>query len=158
MVIVPHDHNLKSIAILVTKMDSGKLFAADVFITQNAIFYLTLFEKSNFCPKFQFWQNPNIFTSFPPNFFLTIFLVKSKLSTAKKFKTTTFSRVFHPKNRQFSREIKVEFLDKKWRFGTVCIESDAFPIIRPTLASLHSIEKEVPWFCPCDEGPYRMTK
>ena len=40
------------------------------------------------------WQNPNIFTSFSPNFFLTIFLVKSKLSTAK---TTTFSRVFHPK-------------------------------------------------------------
>ena len=28
---------------------------------------------------------------------LTIFLVKSKLSTAKKSKTTTFSRVFHPK-------------------------------------------------------------
>ena len=26
----------------------------------------TLFEKSNFCPKIQFWQNPNIFTSFSP--------------------------------------------------------------------------------------------
>ena len=52
--------------------------------------------------------------------FLKIFLVKSKLSTAKKSKTTTFSRVFHPKNRQFSREIKVEFLDEKWRFRTVC--------------------------------------
>ena len=34
---------------------------------------------------------------FQPNFFLTIFLVKSKLSTAKKSKTTTFSRIFHPK-------------------------------------------------------------
>ena len=34
-------------------------------------------------------------------------------------KTATFSRVFHPKTRQFSREIKVEFLDKKWRFRTV---------------------------------------
>ena len=56
-------------------------------------------------------QIPNIFTSFLPNIFLTIFLVKSKLSTAKKSKTPTFSRVFHPhKNRQFSREIKVEFL------------------------------------------------
>ena len=30
-------------------------------------------------------------------FFTQIFLVKSKLSTAKKPKTTTFSRVFHPK-------------------------------------------------------------
>ena len=39
----------------------------------------------------------NIFTSFSPKNFLTIFLVKSKLSTAKKSKTTTFSRVFHPK-------------------------------------------------------------
>ena len=29
--------------------------------------------------------------------FLTIFLVKSKLSTTKKSKTTTFSRIFHPK-------------------------------------------------------------
>merc|ERR1711860_295554 len=35
------------------------------------------------------------------NFFLTIFLVKSKLSTAKKSKTTTFSRVFHPKKITF---------------------------------------------------------
>ena len=43
------------------------------------------------------------FTSFLPKFFLTIFLVKSKLSTAKKSKPPTFSRVFH--------SIKVEFLD-----------------------------------------------
>ena len=60
-------------------------------------FFVTLFEKSNFCPKIQFWQNANIFTSLSPKFFLTIFLVKSKLSTAKKSKTTTFSRVFQPK-------------------------------------------------------------
>ena len=58
---------------------------------------ITLFEKSCFCPKIQFRQNPNIFTSFSPKIFLTIFLVISKLSTAKKSKTTTFSRVFHPK-------------------------------------------------------------
>ena len=79
----------------------------------------TIFEKSIFCPKIQFWQNPNIFTRKTPQIFWTIFLVKSKLSTAKMSKTTTFSRVFHPKNRQFSRKIKVEFLDKKWRFRTV---------------------------------------
>ena len=48
----------------------------------------------------------NIFTSFSLKIFLTIFLVKSKLSAAKKSKTTTFSRVFH-------REIKIEFLEKK---------------------------------------------
>ena len=33
--------------------------------------------------------------------FTPFFLVKSKLSTAKKSSTTTFSRVFHQKNRQF---------------------------------------------------------
>ena len=43
----------------------------------------------NFCAK-------NILTSFSTKFFLAIFLVKSKLSTAKKSKTTTFSRFFQP--------------------------------------------------------------
>merc|ERR1711860_341501 len=69
-----------------------------------------------FVQKFNFAKNPKTqhFTSFSPNFFLTIFLMKSKLSTAKKSETITFSRVFSPKkNRQFSREIKVEFFDKK---------------------------------------------
>ena len=76
---------------------------------------------SNFVQKFNFNKTPTFSRVFPPKLFLTIFLVKSKLSTAKMPKTTTFSRVFHPqKNRQCSREIKVEFSDKKWRFGTVC--------------------------------------
>ena len=65
----------------------------------------TLFEKSNFCPKIQFHE-------FFPKFFLTIFLVKSKLSTDKKSKTTTFSRVFHPP-KKVDNEIKVECLGKK---------------------------------------------
>ena len=70
-----------------------KQFSAVQFFN---VFYMlhTLFEKSNFCPKIWFWQNPNIFTSFSSKIFLTIFLVKSKLSTAKKSKTTTFSRFF----------------------------------------------------------------
>merc|ERR1711860_188877 len=56
-------------------------------------------------------QNHNIFTSFSPKIFLTIFLVKSKLSTAKK------STSFHPKEfYNFSRKIKVEFLDKNEDF------------------------------------------
>ena len=60
-------------------------------------FWFTHYSKSQiFVKKNQFWHNPNIFTSFSSNF-LTIFLVKSKLSIAKKSKTTTFSRVFHRK-------------------------------------------------------------
>ena len=35
--------------------------------------FFTLFEKSNFCPKIQFWQNPNIFTSFSLKFFFDNF-------------------------------------------------------------------------------------
>ena len=46
--------------------------------------------------KSPFFKTPTFSRVFHPNF-LTIFLVKSKLSTAKKSKTTTFSRVFRPK-------------------------------------------------------------
>ena len=78
----------------------------------------THYSKSQiFCPKIQFWQNPNIFTSFSPKFFLTIFLVKSKLSTAKKSKTTTFSRVFHPqKIENFLGKSKLNFWTKNEDF------------------------------------------
>ena len=62
----------------------------------NIIFYSHYSKSQIFVQKFNFDKNPNIFTSFSPNFFFSIFLVKSKLSTAKKFKTTTLSRVFHP--------------------------------------------------------------
>ena len=37
------------------------------FVSENEFEYCTertLFEKSNFCPTIQFWQNPNIFTQF----------------------------------------------------------------------------------------------
>ena len=86
----------------------------------------TLFEKSNFCPKnlTKLYNllgksklsttkkcntaNPQHFHDFFTQIFLTIFFVKSKLSTAKKSKTTTFSRDFSPKkNRQLSLESKV---------------------------------------------------
>ena len=76
---------------------------------------MKIFEKSNFCPKIQFWQNftifsgnqscqqlksanPQHFHEFFTQIFLTIFVAKSKLSTAKKFKTAAFSRVFTQNN------------------------------------------------------------
>ena len=70
------------------------------------------FESTSFLSLCNFDKTPTFSRVFH-QIFMTIFLVKSKLSTAKKSKTTTFSRIFHPKNRQFSQEIKVEFLDKK---------------------------------------------
>ena len=52
--------------------------------------------KVKFLSKNSILTKPQHFHEFfHQNFFLTIFLVKSKLSTAKKSKTTTFSRVFH---------------------------------------------------------------
>ena len=87
-------------------VDFPNFFRKNIYEIFHYILF-TLFTKFNFDTK------TNIFTNFSPNIFLTIFLVKSKLSTAKKSKTTTFSRVFHPKNRQFYREIKVEFFGQK---------------------------------------------
>ena len=63
---------------------------------------------------------PQDFHEFSPQIFLTIFLVKPKLSTVKTSKTAAFSRVFTQNIRQFFRHIKIEFLDKKRRFRTVC--------------------------------------
>ena len=80
------------------------------------------YSKSQFfVQKFNFdkWQYPNIFTSFSPKFFWAIFLVKSKLSTAKQSKTTTISRVCHPKKSTiFSRNQSLIF-GQKWRSWTV---------------------------------------
>ena len=74
---------------------------------------LAHYSKSQiFVQKFNFYKTFS--RVFHPKIFLTIFLVKSKLSTAKKSKTAAFFTSFHPK--QFD---KVEFLDKKWRFRPV---------------------------------------
>ena len=72
---------------------------------------------------FYFGENSWKFTRKTPTFFftkffLTIFLVKSKLSTAKKSKTTTFSRVFHPKKQidNFLGKLKLNFWTKNEDF------------------------------------------
>ena len=83
-------------------------------------FYIsTLFEKSNFFPKIQFWQNPNIFTSFSTKIFWQFFSWNQSCQQLKSPKPQHFHEFFVPKNRQFYRKFKVEFLDKKWRFRTV---------------------------------------
>ena len=68
----------------------------------------TLFEKSNFCPKIQFWQNPNIFTSFSPKFFWQFFSWNQSCQQLKSPKPQHFheffTQIFFD---NFSREIKV---------------------------------------------------
>ena len=63
--------------------------------------------KVNFLSKNSILTNPQHFHEF----FIPIYLVKLKLSTVKKSKTTTFSRVFHPpKSAIFSG-------NQSWIFG-----------------------------------------
>ena len=95
-----------------------KIRMHDMACLMGAIFHIsnTLFEKSNFCPKIQFWQNPNIFTSFSPNFFWQFFSWNQSCQQLKSSKPQHFHEFFTKKNRQFFREIKVEFLEKNWRF------------------------------------------
>ena len=65
-----------------------------------------------------FVQKPRHFTSFSPKNFLTIFLVKSKLSRAKQSKTTSFSRVFHPeKIDNFLGKSKLNFWTQKMKIS-----------------------------------------
>ena len=78
----------------------------------------THYSKSQiFLQKFNFDKTPTFSRVFHSNFFLTIFLVKSKLSTAKKSKTTTFSQVFHPKKvDSFLEKSKLNFWTKNEDF------------------------------------------
>ena len=66
--------------------------------------------KVKFLSKNPILTTPNIFTSFSPNFVLTIFLVKSKLSTAKKSKThNTFTSFSPQKVDNFLGKSKLNF-------------------------------------------------
>ena len=77
---------------------------------------MTHYSKSQiFVQKFNFDKAPTFARDFHP-IFLTIFLVKSKLSTAKKSKTTAFSRVFHPKIDNFLGKSKLNFWTKNEDF------------------------------------------
>ena len=57
----------------------------------------TLFEKSNFCPKIQFWQDPNIFMSFSPNYFWQFFSWNQSCQQLKSPIPKHFHEFFTPK-------------------------------------------------------------
>ena len=77
----------------------------------NLPLLLHTIQKVNFLFKNSILTKHQHFHEFSPNFFLTIFLVKSKLSTAKKSKPTTFSRVFHPE------KLTIFSGNQSWIFG-----------------------------------------
>ena len=77
-----------------------------------------LFEKSNFCPKIQFWPNPNIFHEFfTLNFFLQFFSWNQSCPQLKSPKPQHFHE-FSPKTiRQFFlRKSKLNFWTKNEDF------------------------------------------
>ena len=81
-----------------------------IFCAKNhTILVLHTIRKVKFLSKNSILTKPQHFHEFFTQFFLTIFLVKSKLSTTKKCKSPTFSQVFHQFFffDNFSREIKV---------------------------------------------------
>ena len=96
----------------------SKSFSFDFESKRNGY---TLFEKSIFCPKIQFWQNPNIFTSFFTKFFWQFFSWNQSCQQLRSRKPQHFHEFF---TRQFFRQINVEFLDIKWRFRTVWTSSN----------------------------------
>ena len=75
---------------------------SQIFV-QKFHFDFIIFSGNKSCQQLNS-ANPQHFHEFINQIFFDNFLVKSKLSRAKKSETITFSRVFHP---NFSREIKV---------------------------------------------------
>ena len=75
-----------------------------------------------FVQKLNFDKTPTFSRVFHPKFFWQFFSWNQSCQQLKSPKPQHFHEFFtqKKKNRQFSREIKVEFLDKTWRFGTVC--------------------------------------
>ena len=83
--------------------------------------------KVKFLSKNSILTKPQHFHKFFTKSFLTIFLVKSKLSTAKKSKTTTFSRVFHPKIDNFLGKSKLNFWTRNEDFEQ-CVQNRSRPL------------------------------
>ena len=84
--------------------------------TSVMVYYFTLFEKSNFCPKIQFWQSTNIFTSFSPQIFLTIFSWNQSCQLLKSSKPQHFHEFFTQKIDNFLGKSKLNFWTKNEDF------------------------------------------
>ena len=90
---------------------------SNIFTSFSLKFFCQFFSWNQSCQQLRSPKpHHNIFTSFSPKFFVTISLVKSKLSTAKKSKTTTFSRIFHQKMNNFLDKSKLNFGSKNEDF------------------------------------------
>ena len=81
----------------------------------------THYSKSQFfVQKFNFDKSPTFSRVFHKKCFWQFSSWNQSCQQLKSPKPQHFHEFFIHKNLHFSREIKVEFLDKKWRFRTVC--------------------------------------
>ena len=74
-----------------------------------------------FVQKFNFDKTPTFSRVFHPNFFWQFFSWNQSCQQLNSSKPQHFHKFFTPKNRQF--------LDKKWRFRTVCVNWNEFELI-----------------------------
>ena len=85
-----------------------------IFILTKSLFFVTLFEKSNSCPKIQFWSNPNIFTKI---FFGNFFSWNQSCQQLKSPKPQHFHEFFTPqKSTIFLGNQRLNFWTKKEDF------------------------------------------
>ena len=128
-----------------TNIVKSSLLSKYIIVTLHVAHY----SKSQiFVQKFNFDRTPTFSRVFHPNFFLTIFLVKSKLSTAKKYKTTTFSRVFHQKKiDNFLGKSKLNFWTKNEDFEQCDVRNGNIENILRTSTSKARISTSQPNIC-----------
>ena len=110
---------------------------------QFLLFEVTLFEKSNFCPRFQFWQNFTFRECFTGNHksyhlhFHEFFAQNIFDNFSREVKVVfSVSRIFSLKIWNHFCEFKAEFLGENWRFGTVWRSKVVLHNISYRLASL----------------------
>ena len=100
-------------------MRNGKYHYALYNSYEICLIVRTLFEKSNLCPKIQFWQIPTFSRVFHQIIFWQFFSWNQSCQQLKSPKPQHFHDFFTQKIDNFLGKPKVEFLDKKWRFRTV---------------------------------------
>ena len=94
----------------------------------NAAYFAHYSKSLIFVQKFNFDKIPT-FSRVPPPIVLTIFLVKSKLSTAKKSKTAAFSRIFHPKKSPIFSGNQMLIFGQKTKILNSVIQQSIFELL-----------------------------
>ena len=104
----------------------------------------TLFKNSNFCPKNQFWPNPNIFTTFSPKFVWQFFSWNQSCQQLKSPKPQRFHEFFTPKKiDNYLGKPKLNFWTKNEDFEQCVIHWCIF--FQPTMDL--TMEILAPWVC-----------